>query len=225
MPDGSPRDNRIITVPDALIERASKWGAKTQDKMSKKVDRKRVGGARASAEDRGVGKMAEAALAMLLGLDVKTAVEWRVLRGGDSHRDLTVTINDTPKTVDVKASAHQNAQYLIWPRTQEFRLMADILVFVKVAPFAGPTRGQVFIPGFMVRQDFIRNHEMVDLRRDGRRSPVVHWKNLMPIHILKNAIRTCWACKRSTPRARNGQGYCLEHIPAIHDGASPRAGV
>ena len=211
MPRGSSRRNSIITVPDDIIERSEAWGKEAEIKMSRRVDRKRVASARTSAEDRAIGKCAEAALASAMGLDVDTAVEWRVLPGGDGHRDITLTINDAPKVVDVKASAHPSAQYLIWPRTQEFSAMASILVFAKVAPMDSPKRGQVFIPGFCMKRDFIRNNEKMDLRNDGRLTPCLHWKELTPLHILRAASRTCTECGASAHFGSAGKHFCSQH--------------
>lgn len=211
-------DYRIVTVSEAILEKSFDWGKKTQAKMSRISDRKRVGRGFQSMADRAVGKIAEAAFAQIMGLDVGKAVEWRVTGKGDGHRDLTVTINDTPKTVDVKASSHPSARFLIWPRTQDMSQMADILVFAKVADLTSPMRGQVFVPGFILKNEFIRGHEMRDLRHDGDLSPVMDWRNLHPIPILKNAIRACRVCHRSTPLEFQGAGYCPDHPPHLGDG-------
>lgn len=213
MPKPRPIDRRIITISEALIEKSMAWGRETQAKMGVMKDRKRVGNRSQSALDRGIGKMAEAALALKLGLDVESAVEWRVLGKGDGHRDLTVKINNRAKVIDVKASAHPNAKFLIWPRTQDMAKMADILVFAKVAEPNTFNYGQVFIPGFVMRQDFIRRHKMVDLRRNGDLTPVMDWNSLMALDILKNAIRACHGCERSTALEFNGVGYCPHHPP------------
>jgi hypothetical protein len=105
----------------------------------------------------GCGKIAECGVALDLGLDPLTAVDW----GFDAAppHDL---ITRKGNTVDVKSSTHPNAQYLIWPvsKIDIFENAAQYLVLAIGLLDEGA--GVYRTLGYVSKEQFRQHHKISD---------------------------------------------------------------
>ncbi|MDD9905373.1 MAG: hypothetical protein OXT06_17525 [Rhodospirillaceae bacterium] len=102
-------------------------------------------------DDYATAKLAEMAVASILGVDASF-----IIGRGDGGHDLSAIINERPYTVDVKHTNSPTGDKLIWPKSRPYSKAADILTFVRVYPFGHEHQGIIDVFGWIPRHVFKR---------------------------------------------------------------------
>lgn len=203
--------DRVVAVPERTIDDCRAWAERVTQKHHGNP-RRRIASDHDDVEQRTIGKMCEAAFGLMMGYNV----DYRVReRGGDGHRDFLVKMNNRLVSVDVKGTSSPRAERMIWPQGAPFAKAAEILVFARAFPMDGPKAGSVFIPAFVMKDQFFRLHETAgpdDIRGFIEGTWFMHYKEMTPIEVLYAATRRCRDCNQSASFTdTNGADLCFDH--------------
>lgn len=164
------------------LTKAIEWGDQVNAAMEGRHDA-RVD--KASDGDQALAKMAEIAVGNVLGAEPDF-----IVGQGDGNVDLRIMLAGKEKTVDVKHSSNQIAQYLLWPRGKDFHKCADILIFCRVHPQSRIEYGTVEIFGWILKSQFRRFHQTANGTHPKFLKPDTWYMDafsLTPIEILRDA--------------------------------------